>query len=51
MKADAFGMPVVSMKTSEAAALGAAILAGIAAGCFGGIHEAVRAHGRGQTDL
>jgi xylulokinase len=41
MKADTFDMPVVSMKTSEAAALGAAILAGIAAGCFGGIHEAV----------
>jgi len=41
MKADAFGMPVVSMKTSEAASLGAAILAGMAAGCFGGIAEAV----------
>jgi xylulokinase len=41
MKADTFGMPVISMKTSEAAALGAAILAGIAAGCFGSIREAV----------
>ena len=41
MKADTFGMPVVSMKTSEAASLGAAILGGIAAGCFGSIHEAV----------
>ncbi len=41
MKADAFGMPVVSMKASEAAALGAAILGGIATGCFGSIREAV----------
>ena len=41
MKADAFGMPVLSMKISEAAALGAAMLGGIGAECFSGIEQAV----------
>ena len=41
MKADTFGMPVSSMRISEAASLGAAMLAGIATGCFAGGQEAV----------
>jgi sugar (pentulose or hexulose) kinase len=41
MRADAFGMPVVSMKTPEAASLGAAILGGIGSGCFHSFQEAV----------
>jgi xylulokinase len=41
MKADTFGVPVLSMKTSEAASLGAAILGGVASGCFRSIREAV----------
>ena len=41
MKADTFGMPVSSMQISEAASLGAAMLAGIAVGCFAGVEEAV----------
>jgi xylulokinase len=46
LKADCFGMPVRRMQTTEAAALGAAILAGKAsgayAGCSDGIEAAVR---------
>ncbi|MCL5104994.1 MAG: FGGY family carbohydrate kinase, partial [Armatimonadetes bacterium] len=34
MKADVFGKPITSLQTSEAASLGAAILAGKALGCF-----------------
>ena len=34
MKADTLGMPVSSMKTSEAASLGAAMLAGVSVGAF-----------------
>ena len=41
MKADTFGVPVAAMRISEAASLGAAILAGVAAGRFAGVHEAV----------
>ncbi|MCK4400887.1 hypothetical protein KAW08_01120 [bacterium] len=43
MKADTFGMAVASMKTSEAASLGAAILAGISIGTFKDAHCAVEA--------
>lgn len=41
MKADTFDMPVSSMQISEAASLGAAMLGGIASGCFASIQEAV----------
>ena len=41
MKADTFGMPVSSMKVSEAASLGAAILAGLSIGIFSNTAEAV----------
>jgi xylulokinase len=34
MKADTFGLPVSSMRVSEAASLGAAMLAGVSIGCF-----------------
>ncbi|MCX7012255.1 MAG: FGGY-family carbohydrate kinase, partial [Candidatus Sumerlaeota bacterium] len=43
MKADCFGLPVSSMKVREAAALGAAMLAGIALGRFRDADEAVEA--------
>ena len=41
MKADTFNMPVVSMEVSEAASLGAAILAGMGLKTFANINEAV----------
>ena len=41
MKADTFNICVSSMDTSEAALLGAAMLAGIASGRFGAVQEAV----------
>jgi xylulokinase len=41
MKADTFGLPVSSMKTSEAASLGAAILGGISIDAFKDAHQAV----------
>ena len=41
MKADTFGMPVSSMKVSEAASLGAAMLGGISIGAFKDTKEAV----------
>jgi xylulokinase len=43
LKADVFGKPVVSLQVSEAACLGAAILAGTAAGVFSSIDAAVKA--------
>jgi len=43
MKADCFGLPISSMKVSEAAALGAAMLAGIARGRFKDAHQATQA--------
>jgi len=43
IKADCFGLPVLSMKVSEAASLGAAMLGGIAAGRFNNTHDAVAA--------
>ena len=43
LKADVFGKPVVSLQVSEAACLGAAILAGTAAGVFGSIDAGVKA--------
>ena len=42
MKADVFGKPVVSLKISEAASLGTAILAGKALGIFKSTKEAVK---------
>jgi xylulokinase len=41
MKADTFGRPIVSLEVSEAACLGAAILAGWAHGDYGSIDEGV----------
>ena len=41
MKADTFGLPVSSMKVSEAASLGAAILGGMGTGAFDNIQDAV----------
>ena len=41
MRADTYGLPVLSMKTSEAASLGAAILGGISIGAFKGAAQAV----------
>ena len=41
MKADTFGLPVSSMKVSEAASLGAAILGGMGTGSFDNIQDAV----------
>ncbi|NQU74940.1 MAG: hypothetical protein HQ546_01330 [Planctomycetes bacterium] len=43
IRADCFGLPVSSMKVSEAAVLGAAMLGGIACGRFKDVHDAVRA--------
>ena len=43
MKADCFGMPISSMKVSEAAALGAAMLGGIACERFDDATQAVHA--------
>ncbi|MDY6913597.1 MAG: FGGY-family carbohydrate kinase [Planctomycetota bacterium] len=43
MKADTFEMPVCSMRTPEAASLGAAMLAGVSVGCFKNIRDAVEA--------
>ena len=43
LKADVFGKPVISLKVSEAACLGAAILAGTAAGVFSSIDCGVNA--------
>jgi len=43
MKADTFGMPVSSMQVSEAAALGAAMLAGVSIGTFANTTEASEA--------
>ena len=40
LKADVTGIPVVAPRVTEAAALGAAILAGSAAGCFASAEEA-----------
>jgi len=43
IKADIFDRPVVSLETSEAACLGVALLAGVAAGAYGSLGEAVAA--------
>ena len=43
MKADTFDLPVSSMRTSEAASLGAAMLGGLAVGCFKDAGEAAQA--------
>lgn len=43
MKADVFGLPVASMAVSEAAALGAAMLAGLSIGVFSDAQESVSA--------
>lgn len=43
IRADCFGLPILSMKVSEAASLGAAMLAGIAAGRFENAYQAVEA--------
>jgi xylulokinase len=42
LKADILGTPVVKLKVSEAACLGAALLAGVAAGEYRSVDEAVR---------
>ena len=42
MKADTFGMPVSSMRVSEAASLGAAMLAGVSIDIFKDAHEAAK---------
>ena len=41
MKADTFGIPVTSLQISEAACLGAALLAGTAAGAYASVDEGV----------
>jgi xylulokinase len=41
LKADVFGKPVVSLEISEAACLGAALLAGAATGAYGSVDEGV----------
>ncbi len=41
MKADTFGLPVTSMRTSEAASLGAAMLAAMSIGAFKDMRQAV----------
>jgi xylulokinase len=41
LKADVFGKPVMSLEISEAACLGAALLAGSATGVYGSLDEAV----------
>lgn len=43
IKADIFNLPVISLQTSEAACLGVALLAGVAAGAYGSLSEAVAA--------
>jgi xylulokinase len=43
MKADVFGKPVTSLSVSEAACLGAALLAGAAVGIYSSVDEAARA--------
>lgn len=43
LKADLYGKKMVSLKVSEAASLGAAILAGVATGEYSSIEEAVEA--------
>ena len=43
IKADIFNRRVVSLETSEAACLGVALLAGVAAGAYGSLEEAVAA--------
>jgi xylulokinase len=43
IKADALGRPVSTLRVSEAACLGAALLAGTAAGCYRDLEEAVAA--------
>jgi xylulokinase len=40
LKADVTGIPVVRPRVTEAAALGAALLAGVGAGCFTSVAEA-----------
>lgn len=40
MQADAFGVPVVTVNNDEGPAFGAALLAGVGAGAFGGVAEA-----------
>ncbi|MCL2352924.1 MAG: FGGY family carbohydrate kinase [Firmicutes bacterium] len=42
MKADVFGFPVRSLENSEAGTMGAAIMAGAAAGVFGSVGEGVK---------
>jgi len=41
MKADTFGLPVTSMRTSEAASLGAAMLAAMSIGAFKDMRQVV----------
>jgi xylulokinase len=43
MKADVFGKPVTSLSVSEAACLGAALLAGVAVGIYTSVDEGARA--------
>ncbi|MEI8243672.1 MAG: FGGY family carbohydrate kinase, partial [bacterium] len=46
IKADILGVPFVRLATSECGATGAAMLAGIATGCYGSPDDAVAAHVR-----
>jgi xylulokinase len=43
LQADIYNRPVYKTKTIEAAAFGAAMLAGVGVGCFQNVHEAIRA--------
>ena len=43
MQADVFGLPIVTPRESDAAMLGAALLAGVASGVFESVEEACRA--------
>ena len=46
IKADVCGLPVATLESEEAALLGAAMLAGVGAGCFADLPAAVRAMSR-----